>query len=207
MTVTAPVVALRHRHRKFAACEKAGLLAVVGDQVRLGQRLEQALLLERLDDGAQPFLAVEEEEVQEIAENEPALVVVEIRRRELLRRDPARRLGTSGKEVDTELLDGLPVDLRDAHLQHHLLALGAARQLQHVDHAGLARHPVGDLTGAEHDGVARHAAREDDALVVHRHPDVLTREELLKRLLQRRHAGIDHDVVLAALLSHPTRSG
>ena len=71
----------------------------------------------------------------------------------------------------------------------------------------LARHPVGDLAGAQHDGVARHAAREDDALVVHRDPDVFAREELLKRLLERRHAGIDHDVVLTALAAHPTRSG
>ena len=41
--------------------------------------------------------------------------------------------GTSGEEVDAELLDGAAVDLRDADLQHHLLALGAAGQLQHVD--------------------------------------------------------------------------
>ena len=94
-----------------------------------------------------------------------------------------------------------------AHLEHHLLALGAARQLQHVDHAGLARHPIGDLAGAQHDGVARHAAGEDDALVVHRDADVLAREELLERLLKRRHAGIDHDVGTDGAGLRPTRSG
>ena len=111
--------------------------------------------------------------------------------------------GRVEKRLTPSSLIGLPVDLRDAHLQHHLLALRAAGKLQHVDHAGLARHPVGNLAGAQHDGVARHAAREDDALVVHRHPDVFARKELLERLLKRRHAGIDHDVVLAALVCAP----
>ena len=78
--------ALHDRHRELAAREEARFLAVVGDQVRLGKRLEEALLLERLDDGAEAFLAVEEEEVQKIAEEQAAvLLIVEVGRRELLR--------------------------------------------------------------------------------------------------------------------------
>ena len=137
----------------------------------------------------------------------PPLLVVEVRRRELLRGQRPVASGPGREEVDAELLDGAAVDLRDAHLQHHLLALGAAGQLQQVDDVGLARHRLGDFARAQHDGVARHAARQDDALVVHRDADVLAREELLKRLLERRHAGIDHDVVLTPLVLHPTRSG
>ena len=38
-------VAADHRNRNFAAGEEAGLLAVVGDQVRLGQALEEAAAL------------------------------------------------------------------------------------------------------------------------------------------------------------------
>ena len=64
--------ALHHRHRELAAREEARLLAVVGDQVRLGERLKQPLLLERLDDGAEAFLPVEVEDVQEVAEHQPA---------------------------------------------------------------------------------------------------------------------------------------
>ena len=137
----------------------------------------------------------------------PPSFVVEVGRRELLRRHAAGRVGTGREEVDTELLDGAAVDLGDADLQHHLLALRAAGQLQQVDDAGLARHAVGDLAGAQHDGVARHAAGEDDALVVHRDPDVFAGEELLERLLKRRHAGIDHDVGTDGARSRPTRSG
>ena len=204
MIVTVPRGALHDRHRKLAAGEEARLLAVVGDQVRLGERLEEALLLERLDGDAEAFRAIEEEEVQEIAEDQPALLlIVEVRRRELLRGHAARRIRTGREEVDAELLDGAAVDLRDAHLQHHLLALGAAGQLQQVDDAGLARHPLGDLARAQHHGVARHVAGQDDALVVHRDANVLARKELLKRLLERRHAGIDHDVVLTPLVSAP----
>ena len=56
------------RHRELAARQEAGFLAVVGDQVRLGQALEQALLLQRADDHADAFALREEEQVQEIAQ-------------------------------------------------------------------------------------------------------------------------------------------
>ena len=136
MIVTVPVAALHHRHRKLAAGEETRLLAVVGDQVRFGERLEEALLLERLDRDAEAFIAIEEEQVEEIAEVQPALaLIVEVRRRELLRGHTARRIRTGREEVDAELLDGVAVDLRDAHLEHHLLAPGASGQLQEVDDA------------------------------------------------------------------------
>ena len=50
-TVTAPVAALDDRHRELAAGQEAGLLAVVGDQVRLGEALKGTAVLERPDDG------------------------------------------------------------------------------------------------------------------------------------------------------------
>ena len=55
MIVTRARGALHDRHRKLSAREEARLLAVVGDQVRLGERLEEALLLERLDRDAEAF--------------------------------------------------------------------------------------------------------------------------------------------------------
>ena len=44
--------ALHDRHRNLAAGEKAGFLAVVGDQIGLGEALEEAARLQRLDDRA-----------------------------------------------------------------------------------------------------------------------------------------------------------
>src|SRR5262249_9201061 len=97
--------ALHDRHREFTARKKARLLAVVGNQVRVGERLEEPLLLEGFDGDAKSFLPVEEEQIQEVAEYQSTrLGVVEVRRRELLRRDSSRRIDARGKEVDAELL-------------------------------------------------------------------------------------------------------
>ena len=67
-TVTRAGRALHDRNGKLAAGEKAGFLPVVGNQVRLGEALEDALCLKRLDDRAEPYFAVEEEEIQKVAE-------------------------------------------------------------------------------------------------------------------------------------------
>ena len=107
MIVTVPVAPCTIGHRELAAREEARLLAVVGDQVRLGERLKEALLLERLDDRADAFLAVEEEQVEEVAEDQAALlVVVERGRGKLLRRRCGRSSsGRVGEKVDAEFLD------------------------------------------------------------------------------------------------------
>ena len=92
----------------------------------------------------------------------------------------------------------------NADLQHHLLALGAAGQLQHVDDVGLARHrrrrsrPARSMT----------ALLETLPVRMMLSSFIATRmsspgKSCLKRLLERRHAGIDHDVVLAAVVSAP----
>src|SRR5262249_26476214 len=57
-------------HRNFAAGEETGLFAVVGDQVRFGQALEEPTALERLQDAANPLVFLEEEQVQEVAEED-----------------------------------------------------------------------------------------------------------------------------------------
>ena len=82
-----------------------------------------------------PCLRVEEEQIQEIAEHQPArLRVVEVRRGELLgRRAAANRSCRREEERDAELLQHAAVHLGEAHLQQHLLALAAARHLQQVD--------------------------------------------------------------------------
>ena len=67
--------ALDDRNRNLAAGQKARFLAVVGDQVRLGEALEEALRLQRLDERAEAFLVIEEEQVQEIAEDQSAALL------------------------------------------------------------------------------------------------------------------------------------
>ena len=56
------------RHRKLAARQEAGFLTVIGDQVRLGEALEVALVLQRPQHAADAFALREEEDVQEVAE-------------------------------------------------------------------------------------------------------------------------------------------
>ncbi len=78
--------------RNLAAGQEARFLVVVGNQVRLGKALEESLRLQRLDDRAPAFLSVEEEQVEEIAEDRLVLatLIVDGRRGELLRRRPDR---------------------------------------------------------------------------------------------------------------------
>ena len=57
--------------------------------------------------------------------------------------------------------------------------------------------------GTEHHRVGRDLAGQDHGVVVHRDPDVLAGKSMLQRLLQRRHAGIDDDVVLLAPADAP----
>src|SRR4030095_3550702 len=56
------------RNRELSAGEEARLLAVVGNQVGLGQALEVAALVQRADERAGVPLRVEQEDVEEVAE-------------------------------------------------------------------------------------------------------------------------------------------
>ena len=67
MTVAMPAgTGLHDREGKFSASQKTGFLAVDGDQVGLGQNLQQTFLLQSLDDRAQVNLRIKEKQVQEV---------------------------------------------------------------------------------------------------------------------------------------------
>src|SRR2546429_9308212 len=70
---------------------RSRFLAALGDEVRLGEALEQTARLQRLDDRAQIVLEIPDEEVQEVAEDQlvPAALAVKGRRGILPCRDPA----------------------------------------------------------------------------------------------------------------------
>ena len=200
--------ALDDRNRNLAAGEEAGFLAVVGDQVRLGEALEEPARLQRLDDGADALLALEEEQVQEIAEDQvdrvgSALALLEAGRRELLRRRSGRALSRRDEEAGAELGQRAAIDLGESHLQHDLLALLAAGELQHVDDFDLRRAGLRDLGGAQRHAVARHRAREDDGLVGRADADVFAREQRAQLLLERRDRRLDDEVVVLALGGAP----
>ena len=206
---------LRNRHRDFAAGEKARLLTVVRNQRRLGEALKVPAGLQRLDDGADVVLRVEHEQVQEIAERQLAFLLTRRRRTdaileagsgELLRRrssNPVLVAAVPREERGARFRDGAAIDLGDANLEHHLLVLRPAGQIEHVDHFGLRGALLGNLHRAQRDRVARHLPREHDRFVRHAHLDVFTREENLELPLQHRRRRIDHDAVLLELRTGP----
>ena len=202
--LVAPTAALNDGDRELAARQETRLLTVVRNQVRLGKALEVALLLKRLDHDPDVVLRVHHEEVQEVGKRRR--VPVESWWRELLSGGAGHVVVLAVRtheEVDAELLDGPPVDLGEAHLQHDLLAARPAGQLQHVDHFHLRGARLGNLAGGEHDGGARHAAGENQGLVIERRGDVLPGKQRLEFLLQRGHAGFDNHVVLGTPARRP----
>ena len=148
---------------------------------------------------ADTVLRVEEEQIQEVAERQPPrLRVVEVRRGELLGRRACRRILILVEEQrDAELLADAAVHLGEAHLQHHLLALAAARHLQHVDDLALRGGRLRDLAGAQHDARARHLAGQNGRFLAGAHLDVFAGEQRLQVAAAAVvTARLDDDVVL-----------
>ena len=91
------------------------------------------------------------------------------------------------------------IHLREPHLQHHLLALAAAGQLQHVDDLQLRRASPSAISPARSitallDTLPDRISASSVTLTRMSSPG----NSVLQLLLKRRHAGIDHDVVLLA---------
>src|SRR4029453_7514885 len=187
---------LYDRYWKLAARQEACFLAVIGNEVRLGEALETAFLLQRADDTANAPFLVKEHQIEEIAEDQaPGLLVVEVRRGKLLRGGATRIPGAVQEQREAELGQGLAIDLGEAHLQHHLLALGAAGHLQHVDDLALRRRRGRDLCSPQHHAGARHVPGEHDRFLADAHRDVFTGEQRLQLLLETGDRRFDHDVV------------
>src|SRR5215470_540128 len=60
--------ARNHRVRQLAACQKLGRFSIGRKQVRFSQNLQNIFLLQSLDGGAQVDIAVEDEEVHQVAQ-------------------------------------------------------------------------------------------------------------------------------------------
>ncbi len=176
----AVAAALHHGVGILAAGQEAGFLAVFGNQVRFGQALEQPLVLQRLDDAADAVLRVEEEQIQQVAEDDPSLI--ERRNGKLLcarAADPAV-VETVGEERGAELLQRAAAHFREAHAQQHLVARDAFLLPQQVDDVFLLLDVAGgDFGGLVDDVLAAHGARDDDVFAVAVDVDRLTGEQRL----------------------------
>ena len=118
------VAPLHDRIRVLPAGQEARFVTVLGNQVGLGQALEQPSRLKRPDDDAQVRAAVEGQQVQEIAKDESLAVgelllvgPVEVRRRELLGCEPPDPVPDPSdvcEEGGAELLHGGPTHLGES---------------------------------------------------------------------------------------------
>ena len=124
-------------------------------------------------------------------------------RRELLRRRAAGIVLPVDDEVGAQLGQRAAIDLGEAHLQHHLLALLAARELQHVDDFHLRRTGLRDLRGPQRDVVVRDAPdrmiASSVALTVMSSPG----KQRAQLLLQRGDRWLDNEVVVLAIGAAP----
>src|SRR5207247_851715 len=120
-----------------------------------------------------PVSAIEEEQVQKVAEHQPARFgIVEIGRGELLRRRPAIEVSSTREQIEARLHHLLAIHLGEPHLQHHLLALAATGDLEQVDYLRLWHRGGRDLRRPEHHLRARYAPGEDRGAVIRAHRDV-----------------------------------
>src|SRR6185437_2150808 len=110
--------------RERAAGEEARLFSIERDEVRLRQNLQQVILLQRLDGGADVQVRPEGEEVQQIrkvdAGGRAALDRAETRRVELLRGQRALQFVVGAEQIEADLLQRHAIQSREFHLQKHL---------------------------------------------------------------------------------------
>ena len=135
--------ALHDRDREFAAGQEAGLLTVVGNQVRLGEALKRAASL-RAPARRRRCRASRSKKNRFRKSLKVSLPsrhsVVEVGSGELLgRRTREPNSLRDGRGRRRSSLQHAPVHFGEAHLQQHLLALAAAGHLQQVDDRALRR--------------------------------------------------------------------
>jgi hypothetical protein len=162
--------------------EEAGFLAVGRNQVRLGKALKEPLGLHRANRGAEAFLGVEHEHVEEVAERQRS-ILLEIGRGYSWRLGPSEPLVlvAIGNERRAELLQRAAAHFREAHAQHDLVRGHALLLLEHVDDVLFLLHVAGgDVRGLLDDVLARDGPGHNDVLAAAEHADVFAREQLFE---------------------------
>src|SRR5579864_4989863 len=189
---------LRDGDWDLATGEEAGLFPALGYQVRLGETLEQPTLLQRLHERPDIVLGIEEEEVQEIAEDQLA-VLIPLRRWKLLGRgpaDPPAVVVAVRDERRAQLGEDGPTDFREADLEHHLVARRPLLQRQQRDDFFLlVDEPGRQVDGLVDDVLIADRSRENDVLPVAADFDLLPGEQLLDLLGQSGQIALDDHLV------------
>src|SRR5206468_6812175 len=114
---------------QFSAGQETRRLAAGGEQIRLGQNLQQVSVLQGFNRRAHIRARMEKENIQQVAQADgaatgAALRVLQLRRSELLRRNGAEKVLVRAEPVDAELSQLRPIHLGKTNLQHHLLLPG-----------------------------------------------------------------------------------
>jgi hypothetical protein len=171
---------------------------------RLGETLEEPSGLQRLDDGAELLFAVEEEQVQEIAEREllsRSPGVVEQRPGGLIRRRarqvvlvPAR----AGEQRDAGVRQGAAAHFREANVEQDLIAAAAFSHLEQRNELVLGiDEAAGQPLDLRLDILARDRAREHGGLAVRPDVDRFLGEQFLELRGQTAEVALHDDVVPA----------
>src|SRR5204863_3363191 len=104
--------------------------------------------------------------------------------------------GDTGEEGHAEIHQRTAVHFGEPDLQHHLLRVRGAGDLQHVDDVGFRDYRTGNLGCPQHNLRARDAAGQHHGIGVDVAVDVFAREQQVQLLLERRNRLVDDDVVL-----------
>src|SRR6266852_7496084 len=134
--------ALNNGEWKLAAGQESRLLAGFGEQVGLSKDLQQIPLLQRLERRSHMDIRAEQENVEQVGEGKVRterlrgacracgrrlLHAAERWSRELLGRCGADLLRVCAEEVDSQLVQGRPVDLSDLYFKQDLSRGGSGR--------------------------------------------------------------------------------
>ena len=174
---------LGHRDRKLAAGQEAGGLARHRGQVRLGEGLDETLVLERVHHDADVAVWPETVIEGQLADRRPELVRkgvagIECKLRLAVR---VRRIHLAAADVDAQFLGRRAFHLDETHRQHHLLY---ALHRQHVhDLAGVVA--LGEGHDLLHRGGAGDRAGQDQGLVRGVNGDILlVRQDIVQSGLE-----------------------
>src|ERR1019366_5038515 len=146
----APETRLNHGEWDLAAGEEAGLLAIDGQKIRLGQGFEQILALQRLDGRRQVNVLAEQQDAQHVGEANDA-AGADGGTGELSGADGGGLVKSSGSETDTQVQAGGAVHTAETHPQQDLLLHRGNLHPQQVDGFGRKRgRNRHDAVGGDH---------------------------------------------------------
>src|ERR1700728_3459409 len=168
------------KHRKFAAGVEGRLLSGDSGEIRLGERVDDAGLLHRLQcRGDRRGAGGETRAGERLAGGRERIGVVQIHH--------GRAEADRARKIDAELLDDIALDLGDRHFEHDLVAAAHHDGIDDLVARGNARARARsdqthrDIEGLLRLGLARCATAQDNALAYPLNADVGIGQDLTDR--------------------------